>query len=125
MTSEAVSTDQPKVMRVLQRIVFPIRGDLDVVPLYVETNLERGAAEAAAEQLRAARTGAGRAQLIGRGLGRAALEVGLYVERDDIEVAACREDDALKNAQLLGLVRTDLFARHSASSPTSGSSETK
>src|SRR5262249_19945017 len=35
-------------MRVLQRVVFPGE-DLDVVPLYVETNPERGAAELAAE----------------------------------------------------------------------------
>ena len=31
-------------MRVVQRVVFP-GADLDVVPLYVETNPERGAAE--------------------------------------------------------------------------------
>lgn len=37
-------------LRVLQRVVFPSE-DLDVVPLYVETNLERGAAELAAERL--------------------------------------------------------------------------
>src|SRR5215469_17324696 len=36
--------------RVLQRVVFP-GADLDVVPLYVETNPERGAAELAAELL--------------------------------------------------------------------------
>ena len=36
--------------RVLQRVVFP-GPDLDVVPLYVETNPERGAAELAAELL--------------------------------------------------------------------------
>jgi galactofuranosylgalactofuranosylrhamnosyl-N-acetylglucosaminyl-diphospho-decaprenol beta-1,5/1,6-galactofuranosyltransferase len=39
-----------KALRVLQRVVFP-GDDLDVVPLYVETNLDRGAAELAAEQL--------------------------------------------------------------------------
>src|ERR1700729_2771194 len=37
-------------LRVLQRVVFPGE-DLDVVPLYVETNPERGAAELAAELL--------------------------------------------------------------------------
>ena len=37
-------------LRVLQRVVFP-GDDLDVVPLYVETNMERGAAELAAEML--------------------------------------------------------------------------
>ena len=37
-------------LRVLQRVVFPSE-DLDVVPLYVETNMERGAAELAAELL--------------------------------------------------------------------------
>ena len=37
-------------LRVLQRVVFPGE-DLDVVPLYVETNMERGAAERAAEIL--------------------------------------------------------------------------
>ncbi len=39
-----------EVLRVLQRVIFPV-DDLDVVPLYVETNLERGAAELAAEVL--------------------------------------------------------------------------
>src|SRR5204863_7993921 len=38
------------VLRVVQRVVFP-GADLDVVPLYVETNPERGAAELAAELL--------------------------------------------------------------------------
>lgn len=37
-------------LRVLQRVVFP-GDDLDVAPLYVETNPERGAAELAAELL--------------------------------------------------------------------------
>ena len=44
-------TDQSQAgrgLRVLQRVVFPGE-DLDVVPLYVETNPERGAAELAAE----------------------------------------------------------------------------
>ncbi len=40
-------TRQP---RVLQRVVFPGE-DLDVIPLYLETNNERGAAELAAEML--------------------------------------------------------------------------
>ena len=35
-------------LRVVQRVVFP-GDDLDVVPLYVETNPDRGAAELAAE----------------------------------------------------------------------------
>src|SRR5580704_7775599 len=35
-------------LRVLQRVVFP-GDDLDIVPLYVETNMERGASELAAE----------------------------------------------------------------------------
>jgi hypothetical protein len=35
-------------LRVVQRVVFP-GDDLDVIPLYVETNPERGAAELAAE----------------------------------------------------------------------------
>jgi galactofuranosylgalactofuranosylrhamnosyl-N-acetylglucosaminyl-diphospho-decaprenol beta-1,5/1,6-galactofuranosyltransferase len=46
-------TDQSQAgrgLRVLQRVVFPGE-DLDVVPLYVETNPERGAAELAAELL--------------------------------------------------------------------------
>jgi galactofuranosylgalactofuranosylrhamnosyl-N-acetylglucosaminyl-diphospho-decaprenol beta-1,5/1,6-galactofuranosyltransferase len=30
-------------VRVLQRVVLPLQGNLDVVPLYVETNMERGA----------------------------------------------------------------------------------
>jgi galactofuranosylgalactofuranosylrhamnosyl-N-acetylglucosaminyl-diphospho-decaprenol beta-1,5/1,6-galactofuranosyltransferase len=32
----------PTELRVLQRVVFPVPGNLDVVPLYVETNMERG-----------------------------------------------------------------------------------
>jgi len=39
-----------RVLRVLQRVVFP-GDDLDVIPLYVETNMERGASELASEQL--------------------------------------------------------------------------
>jgi galactofuranosylgalactofuranosylrhamnosyl-N-acetylglucosaminyl-diphospho-decaprenol beta-1,5/1,6-galactofuranosyltransferase len=42
--------------RVLQRVVFP-GDDLDVVPLYVETDLQRGAAELAAEMAAEALTG--------------------------------------------------------------------
>ena len=44
-------------LRTLQRIVFP-GADLDVVPLYVETNPERGAAELAAEMAAQELTGA-------------------------------------------------------------------
>jgi galactofuranosylgalactofuranosylrhamnosyl-N-acetylglucosaminyl-diphospho-decaprenol beta-1,5/1,6-galactofuranosyltransferase len=43
-------------LRVLQRVVFP-GADLDVVPLYVETNMERGAAELAAEMATESMTG--------------------------------------------------------------------
>ncbi len=43
-------------LRTLQRVVFP-GGDLDVVPLYVETNLERGAGELASEMAAQALTG--------------------------------------------------------------------
>jgi galactofuranosylgalactofuranosylrhamnosyl-N-acetylglucosaminyl-diphospho-decaprenol beta-1,5/1,6-galactofuranosyltransferase len=43
-------------LRVVQRVVFPGDG-LDVVPLYVETNPERGAAELAAELLAESLTG--------------------------------------------------------------------
>ncbi|HEY8300315.1 MAG TPA: glycosyltransferase [Jatrophihabitans sp.] len=35
--------ENPRGMRVLQRVVLPLQGNLDVVPLYVETNMERGA----------------------------------------------------------------------------------
>jgi galactofuranosylgalactofuranosylrhamnosyl-N-acetylglucosaminyl-diphospho-decaprenol beta-1,5/1,6-galactofuranosyltransferase len=52
--TDAASTDRS--LRVLQRVVFPDQ-DLDVVPLYVETNLERGAAELAAELAAEALTG--------------------------------------------------------------------
>jgi len=45
-----------RARRVLQRVVFP-GDDLDVVPLYVETNPERGAAELAAELATEALTG--------------------------------------------------------------------
>ncbi len=40
--------DAGKTLRTLQRVVFP-GDDLDVVPLYVETQMDRGAAELAAE----------------------------------------------------------------------------
>jgi galactofuranosylgalactofuranosylrhamnosyl-N-acetylglucosaminyl-diphospho-decaprenol beta-1,5/1,6-galactofuranosyltransferase len=43
-------------LRVLQRVVFPA-DDFDVVPLYVETNLDRGAGELAAEMQTLAMTG--------------------------------------------------------------------
>jgi galactofuranosylgalactofuranosylrhamnosyl-N-acetylglucosaminyl-diphospho-decaprenol beta-1,5/1,6-galactofuranosyltransferase len=47
VTEQAAGELRP---RVLQRVVFP-GGDLDVVPLYVETNTDRGAAELASEVL--------------------------------------------------------------------------
>jgi galactofuranosylgalactofuranosylrhamnosyl-N-acetylglucosaminyl-diphospho-decaprenol beta-1,5/1,6-galactofuranosyltransferase len=43
-------------LRVVQRVVFPA-DDLDVIPLYVETNPDRGAAELAAELTTQERTG--------------------------------------------------------------------
>jgi galactofuranosylgalactofuranosylrhamnosyl-N-acetylglucosaminyl-diphospho-decaprenol beta-1,5/1,6-galactofuranosyltransferase len=52
MTSDSTS----RTLRTLQRVVFPGE-DLDVVPLYVETNLERGAGELAAEMATQALTG--------------------------------------------------------------------
>jgi galactofuranosylgalactofuranosylrhamnosyl-N-acetylglucosaminyl-diphospho-decaprenol beta-1,5/1,6-galactofuranosyltransferase len=45
-----------QTLRVLQRVIFP-GDDLDVIPLYVETNPERGAAELAAEQAVEEQTG--------------------------------------------------------------------
>ncbi len=52
MTAEAATSP-----RVLQRVIFPGE-DLDLVPLYVETNMERGSAELAAELATEALTGA-------------------------------------------------------------------
>ena len=46
-------------MRVVQRVVFPGE-DLDVVPLYVESNPDRGAAELAAELTAQELTGSSR-----------------------------------------------------------------
>jgi len=43
-----VTAEAGSELRVLQRVIFPGE-DLDVVPLYVETDMERGAAELAAE----------------------------------------------------------------------------
>jgi galactofuranosylgalactofuranosylrhamnosyl-N-acetylglucosaminyl-diphospho-decaprenol beta-1,5/1,6-galactofuranosyltransferase len=48
-------TDSAGGLRVLQRVVFP-GDDLDIVPLYVETNMERGAGELAAEMANEALT---------------------------------------------------------------------
>ena len=45
-----------KTLRTLQRVVFPGE-DLDVFPLYVETNTERGASELAAEVAASSMTG--------------------------------------------------------------------
>ncbi len=61
MTSEVIAAAQQQAagggqLRVLQRVVFP-SDDLDVVPLYVETNMDRGAAEFAAEMASEALTG--------------------------------------------------------------------
>ncbi len=42
------ASDAGKILRTLQRVVFP-GDDLDVVPLYVETQMDRGASELAAE----------------------------------------------------------------------------
>ena len=51
-----MTADSPSSLRVLQRVVFPGE-DLDLVPLYVETNMERGAGELAAEIATQALTG--------------------------------------------------------------------
>ena len=45
---DSETADVGSGLRVVQRVVFP-GDDLDVVPLYVETNPDRGAAELAAE----------------------------------------------------------------------------
>ena len=50
------SATAERSLRVLQRVVFP-GGDLDVVPLYVETHMDRGAAELAAEMATESLTG--------------------------------------------------------------------
>jgi galactofuranosylgalactofuranosylrhamnosyl-N-acetylglucosaminyl-diphospho-decaprenol beta-1,5/1,6-galactofuranosyltransferase len=47
-TSAAPAAAGTRELRVLQRVVFP-GDDLDVVPLYVETEMDRGASELAAE----------------------------------------------------------------------------
>jgi galactofuranosylgalactofuranosylrhamnosyl-N-acetylglucosaminyl-diphospho-decaprenol beta-1,5/1,6-galactofuranosyltransferase len=55
--NNATEADQGlRVPRVLQRVVFPGE-DFDVVPLYVETNIDRGAAELSAEMQALALTG--------------------------------------------------------------------
>jgi galactofuranosylgalactofuranosylrhamnosyl-N-acetylglucosaminyl-diphospho-decaprenol beta-1,5/1,6-galactofuranosyltransferase len=50
------AASETKVRRVVQRVVFP-GDDLDVVPLYAETRMDRGAAELAAEMLTTQLTG--------------------------------------------------------------------
>ncbi len=56
MTEPVRATPRPASLRVLQRVVFP-GDDLDVVPLYVETKMDRGAAELAADMLTSSLTG--------------------------------------------------------------------
>ena len=48
MSSAGDAGKTPRTPRILQRVVFP-GDDLDVVPLYVETQMDRGASELAAE----------------------------------------------------------------------------
>ena len=60
MTARSTTAGADSGLRVLQRVVFP-GDDLDVVPLYVETNPDRGAAELAAELATEALTGPSRA----------------------------------------------------------------
>ena len=48
--AERTAAGEARVRRVVQRVVFPV-DDLDVVPLYAETRMDRGAAELAAEML--------------------------------------------------------------------------
>ena len=48
MTDTSAGPAAARETRVLQRVVFP-GDDLDVVPLYVETKMDRGASELAAE----------------------------------------------------------------------------
>jgi hypothetical protein len=54
LAQDAASAGEPApVLRVLQRVVFP-SDDLDVVPLYAETKMERGSGELTAEVLMSA-----------------------------------------------------------------------
>jgi len=77
-------------LRVVQRVVFPA-DDLDVVPLYVETNPDRGAAELAAELTTQELTGFKPATMEA---GVGAVGDAQSVIRFGADASACRSEDA-------------------------------
>jgi galactofuranosylgalactofuranosylrhamnosyl-N-acetylglucosaminyl-diphospho-decaprenol beta-1,5/1,6-galactofuranosyltransferase len=80
-------------LRVLQRVVFP-GADLDVVPLYVETNMDRGAAELAAELATEALTGRKAVTPPAMPIGNAAVGEAQSVIRFGADVPAYPYEDA-------------------------------
>ncbi|MFA1537710.1 glycosyltransferase [Actinomadura monticuli] len=62
----APGNEAPADLRVLQRVVMPVDRDLDVLKLYVEGDIARGAEALAAEAAAEAAAGAGPADVVGR-----------------------------------------------------------
>jgi len=88
------SGDRPPetALRVLQRVVFP-GDDLDIVPLYVETNPERGAGELASELAMEAQTGQ-KATAVSVPVASAAVGEAQHIIRFGPDVAAQIAEDA-------------------------------
>ncbi len=95
MTGPGDSSNAPpeRALRVLQRVVFP-GADLDVVPLYVETHMERGAAELAAEMATEQLTGRKAAGAGSVPVANAAVGEAQSVIRFGADVPAYLADDA-------------------------------
>jgi galactofuranosylgalactofuranosylrhamnosyl-N-acetylglucosaminyl-diphospho-decaprenol beta-1,5/1,6-galactofuranosyltransferase len=87
-----VTSDTHTVLRVLQRVVFP-GDDLDIVPLYVETNPERGAGELASELAMEAQTG-GKATAVSVPVASAAVGEAQHIIRFGPDVTAKIAEDA-------------------------------
>ncbi|HUY51106.1 MAG TPA: glycosyltransferase [Streptosporangiaceae bacterium] len=89
--TEASAADRS--LRVLQRVVFP-GADLDVVPLYVETHMDRGAAELAAEMATESLTGRKAANAGGVPVANAAVGEAQSVIRFGADVPVYLAEDA-------------------------------
>ncbi len=119
--TEPVAGDRTpdRALRVLQRVVFP-GSDLDVVPLYVETHMDRGAAELAAEMATQALTGRKAANAGGVPVANAAVGEAQSVIRFGSDVPAyLAEDVGQRRSAIISEGRRVSFATYFNAFPAS------
>lgn len=115
---EAGGRPPETVLRVLQRVVFP-GNDLDIVPLYVETNPERGAGELAAELAMEAQTGR-KATAVSAPVASAAVGEAQHIIRFGPDVAAqIAEDTGTRRSAMISPDSRVSFATYINAFPAS------